>query len=414
MIESSLDRADPWPARAAVADAFRHVAPSFTETEVVPFFEFLIKDEALGDRNPTVRRNVLDAGTTVLDLHGGKKLQELIGMFETYLSSPSAGTETSDNIREAVVVLFGRLARHLDASDPRVEKVVDRLIEALKTPSEVVQVAVADCLPALVKLMKPRLPKLIDQLFDELTNGTKYAERRGAAYGLAGVLKGRGVAGFKEFDIVGRLRRAMDDKKRYEARQGVLFAYETLSSTLGRLFEPYIPQILPLLLASFGDGTPDVREATVDASKVIMANMSGYGVKLILPTLLETLEEKQWRTKKGSIELLGTMAYCAPKQLSVSLPTVIPQLTGVLTDSHAQVRSAANKSLKQFGEVISNPEIQSLVPTLLKALVDPDRTSSALSNLLKTSFVHYIDSPSLALVSIIRACNHSKTKVCCL
>ncbi|CAE6418409.1 unnamed protein product [Rhizoctonia solani] len=398
VIESSLDRADPWPARAAIASTFRHLAPHFTETEVVPFFEFLIKDEALGDRNATVRRNMLDAGNTVLDLHGDKKLQDLIEMFEKQMASPSTGTETSDNIREAVVVLFGRHAGHLEASDPRVPHVVDRLVEALKTPSEVVQIAVADCLPALVKLMKPRLPKLVDHLFDELINGAKYAQRRGAAYGLAGVLKGRGIVGFKEFDIVGRLRRAMDDKKRFEARQGVIFVFETLSSTLGRLFEPYIPLILPLLLGAFGDGTPDVREATIDASKVIMANMSGYGVKLILPTLLETLEEKQWRTKKGSIELLGAMAYCAPKQLSVSLPTVIPQLTGVLTDSHAQVRTAANKSLKQFGEVISNPEIQSLVPTLLKAMVDPDKTSNALTNLLKTSFVHYIDSPSLALL----------------
>ncbi|CAE6499296.1 unnamed protein product [Rhizoctonia solani] len=398
VIESSLDRADPWPARAAIANTFRHLAPYFTETEVVPFFEFLIKDEALGDRHAAVRRNMLDAGIAVLDLHGDKKLQELIEMFEKHMSSPSTGTETGDNIREAVVVLFGRHAGHLEASDPRVPQVVDRLVEALKTPSEVVQIAVADCLPALVKLMKPRLPKLVDHLFDELINGTKYAQRRGAAYGLAGVLKGRGIMGFKEFDIVGRLRRAMDDKKRFEARQGVVFVFETLSATLGRLFEPYIPLILPLLLGAFGDGTPDVREATIDASKVIMANMSGYGVKLILPTLLETLEEKQWRTKKGSIELLGSMAYCAPKQLSVSLPTVIPQLTGVLTDSHAQVRMAANKSLKQFGEVISNPEIQSLVPTLLKAMVDPDKTSNALTSLLKTSFVHYIDSPSLALL----------------
>ncbi|KAF8756754.1 ARM repeat-containing protein [Rhizoctonia solani] len=398
VIESSLDRADPWPARAAIANTFRHLAPYFTETEVVPFFEFLIKDEALGDRHAAVRRNMLDAGTAILDLHGDKKLQEMIEMFEKYLSSPSSGTDTSDNIREAVVVLFGRHAGHLEASDPRVPQVVDRLVEALKTPSEVVQIAVADCLPGLVKLMKARLPKLVDQLFDELVNGAKYAQRRGAAYGLAGVLKGRGIIGFKEFDIVGRLRRAMDDKKRFEARQGAVFVFETLSATLGRLFEPYIPLILPLLLGAFGDGTPDVREATIDASKVIMANMSGYGVKLILPTLLETLEEKQWRTKKGSIELLGSMAYCAPKQLSVSLPTVIPQLTGVLTDSHAQVRSAANKSLKQFGEVINNPEIQSLVPTLLKAMVDPDKTSNALTNLLKTSFVHYIDSPSLALL----------------
>jgi hypothetical protein len=110
------------------------------------------------------------------------------------------------------------------------------------------------------------------------------------------------------------------------------------------------------------------------------------------------LEEKQWRTKKGSIELLGMMAYCAPRQLSQSLPVVIPQLTSVLTDSHKEVRNSADRSLKQFGEVISNPEIQTLVPVLLKALVDPDRTPRALTALLKTSFMHYIDHSSLALV----------------
>jgi hypothetical protein len=132
-----------------------------------------------------------------------------------------------------------------------------------------------------------------------------------------------------------------------------------------------------------------------------MGNMSGYGVKIILPSLLSGLDEKQWRTKKGSIELLGMMAYCSPRQLSISLPIVIPRLTDVLTDSHAQVRNAATASLRQFGDVISNPEIQSLVPTLLKALADPARTSVALSSLLKTSFMHYIDRSSLALVSLI-------------
>ena len=132
---------------------------------------------------------------------------------------------------------------------------------------------------------------------------------------------------------------------------------------------------------------------------MIMGNLSGYGVKLILPTLLEGLDEKQWRSKKGSIELLGMMAYCSPRQLSISLPVIIPRLTGVLTDSHTQVRVAANKSLKQFGEVITNPEIQALTPVLLKALVDPAKTTNALSSFLKTSFKHYIDHSSLALVS---------------
>ncbi|PBK90411.1 ARM repeat-containing protein [Armillaria gallica] len=398
VIAQSLDRSDPWPSRVATARAFELLAPSFTKAEVEPFFKFLIQDEALGDREPDVRRGMLSAGTTIIDLHGASCISSLIAMFEDHLSSPSPSTEAGDYIKEAVVILFGRVARHLDPSDARIPTIVDRLVEALKTPAEQVQIAVSDCLSPLVRLMRPKLPSLVNNLIDDLANAPKYAARRGAAYGLAGVIKGTGIAGMKEFNVISRLRAATEDKKRYESRQGTMFAFETLSSSLGRLFEPYITYVLPLLLSLFGDATPDVREATQDAARVIMANMSGYGVKLILPSLLSGLDEKQWRTKKGSIELLGMMAYCSPRQLSLSLPIVIPRLTGVLTDSHTQVRIAANKSLKQFGEVISNPEIQSLVPVLLKALVDPAKTPMALSSLLKTSFMHYIDHSSLALV----------------
>jgi hypothetical protein len=178
----------------------------------------------------------------------------------------------------------------------------------------------------------------------------------------------------------------------------------------------------------------DVRDACQDASKVIMSRLSGHCVNIILPSLLAGLEEKQWRTKKGSIELLGAMAFCAPKQLATSLPTIIPELTAVLTDSQfvlvacplvtptcradarirrrcafplplrlspssTQVRQAANTSLKRFGDVIHNPEIKALVPTLLKALVDPTgKTNAALTHLLNTAFSHFIDAPSLALV----------------
>ncbi|KAJ6607520.1 armadillo-type protein [Mycena sp. CBHHK59/15] len=374
VIAASLDRSDPWQARVAASHAFELLSPLLPEDEVEPFFTFLIGDEALGDRTAEVRRGMLSAGTAIIDLHGAARLPGLISMFENHLGQPSPATETGDHIKEAVVILFGRVARHLDASDSRVPSIVERLIDALKTPAEQVQIAVSDCLSPLVKVMRPKVGQL-------------YATRRGAAYGLAGVLKGTGIAGMKEFDIIRRLRTAAEDKKRYEPRQGTMFAFETLSNTLGRLFEPYITYALPLLLTSFGDSTADVREATQDAARIIMGNMSGYGVKLILPSLLS-----------GSIELLGMMAYCSPRQLSLSLPIVIPRLTGVLTDSHAQVRTAANKSLKQFGEVITNPEIQSLVPVLLKALVDPAKTSNALSALLKTSFMHYIDHSSLALV----------------
>ncbi|KAI6029055.1 armadillo-type protein [Pisolithus microcarpus] len=398
VIPETLDRLDPWPTRVAIASIFEQLAPFFPDTEVEGFICFLIKNEALGDRSSEVRRGMLQAGTAVVDHHGSARLAGLLTTFEVHLAAPSPASETSDQIKEAVVILFGRAARHLVASDPRIQGIVDRLVEALKTPAEQVQVAVSDCLVPLVRLMGDRLDTFVGHLFDELYSAPKYAARRGAAYGLAGTIKGLGIGSMKRFDVTSRLRTAAEDKKRFELRQGTMFAFETLSTTLGRLFEPYVTFILPLLLSAFGDGTADVREAAQDAARVIMGNMSGYGVKLILPSLLSGLDEKQWRSKKGSIELLGMMAYCSPRQLSLSLPIVIPRLTSVLTDTHAQVKAAANRSLKQFGEVINNPEIQALVPTLLKALVDPAKTTNALSSLLKTSFMHYIDHSSLALV----------------
>jgi len=61
--------------------------------------------------------------------------------------------------------------------------------------------------------MRPRLPDLVDHLFKELFDSSKYASRRGAAYGLAGVIHGVGIGGMKEFNVMSRLRVASEERK---------------------------------------------------------------------------------------------------------------------------------------------------------------------------------------------------------
>ncbi|KAA1088540.1 translational activator of GCN4 [Puccinia graminis f. sp. tritici] len=399
IIPESLDRNDPWQHRLAQAQAFCLLAPSWENDDILPLFDFLVAQKALGDRNEEVRTRMLAAGNAAIDLRGSEHLEKLISILEDILTRSGTGTDAADHITEAAVLLFGRVARHLRADDERLKVVITRLVDALKTPSEVVQSAVSDCLPPLVRLRKEQVPILIQRLLIDTLNASKYAERRGAAYGLAGAIKGRGMTSIQEFSIVDRLRDALEDKKNSRARQGSLFAFEILAGSLGRLFEPYLIPTISAMLAAFGDSAAEVREAIQDTAREIMRGLSGHAVKLILPSLLNGLDDKQWRTKKGAIELMGAMAYLAPKQLSMSLPTIIPRLTEVLTDTHAQVRAAANSSLKRFGEVVSNPEISAMQNILLAALVDPARkTGKALDNLLGTAFVHYVDTSSLALI----------------
>jgi HEAT repeat protein len=394
------DNKDPWEARSGVALALKAMAELFDHNKLVEFSQFLIDEGALADRYPLVRDEMIDAATSIINAQGAHQIEELMQIFEGTLEAPDDGSAVRDRINEAAIILYGALGRHLSTGDVRIATVIERLLATLEVPSETVQYAVAECLPPLIKASREKASGYIQQMLDQLFNAKAYAARRGAAYGLAGIIKGCGISALKDFRVMQSLRAAIEDKKSTSSRQGALFAFELFSLILGRVFEPYVIQILPMLLSSFGDPVIDVREACSDAAKVCFSSLSSYGVKVILPDLLEGLDDQAWRSKKGACETLGAMAYLAPHQLAISLPEIIPPLTTVLNDSHKEVRAAANRSLKKFGEVISNPEIRSLTGILLKALSDPTKyTDEALDQLLRVQFVHYLDSPSLALVT---------------
>ncbi|KAI8915645.1 armadillo-type protein [Gorgonomyces haynaldii] len=399
VIPESLNKPDEWQGRAGIANALKFCVGTMNKSQVIEFFKFLIQEQALGDKSETVRRKMVDAGLAGLEAHGKQYTKDLLQLFDQYLDRPAEATEKHDLIREGVVILLGTLAQYLESSDNRVSSVLKTLIETLNTPSEVVQVAVGECLPGLIKNNKDQAPRLIPELFEQLFNSPKYGERRGAAYGIAGVAKGAGISSLKELQIMDQLKQAIEDKKNINKREGALFAFETLSYTMGRTFEPYVVQILPLLLICFGDGNRQIREAVQDTSRMIMSKLSAHAVKLVLPSLLAGLQDRQWRTKTASIEVMASMSALAPKQLGQSLPMIVPKICEALADSHQKVQDSAKEALKKFGEVIKNPEIQELVPVLISALVDPNnKTLLALGALLETTFIHYIDAASLALL----------------
>ncbi|PMB72489.1 eIF-2-alpha kinase activator GCN1 [Beauveria bassiana] len=401
-ISVKMDLSDPWEARQGIATAFKELSPALNTAQLEALFVYLIEAGPFADVDSNVRGEMLDAALRAIDNHGKAMVETLMNKFEATLEKGDQTSDAADRLSEAVIICYGALASHLRPGDAKIPIVIQRLLSTLSTPSETVQFAIAECLPPLIKACPEKTPKYFEQIMDELLNSKKYAVQRGAAYGLAGAVQGRGIGSLREYRIISNLNAAMENKKDAQQREAALIAFELLSNILGRLFEPYVIQIVPQLLGGFGDSNGDVRDACLAAAKACFGKLSSYGVKKIMPTLLGGLDDQQWRSKRGACDLLGAMAYLDPNQLATSLPDIIPPLTGVLNDSHKEVRAAANRSLKRFGEVINNPEIKSLVDILLKALSDPTRfTDEALDSLIKVQFVHYLDAPSLALVTRI-------------
>ena len=251
----------------------------------------------------------------------------------------------------------------------------------------------------MAMIPEEQVPAYVTRLLKTVESSKERHERRGAAWGMAGLVKGRKLPALKKYDILKGIERLLKDKKRAYAREGALNMIECLVQTLGQGFEAYYIFLLQQLLDRYGDGSVEVRIAAEATAKCIMANLSVQGVRLVLGPLLKSLSGSDWRRKKGGVELLGSMAFISPAQLSTCLPSIVPVLTQVLADTHAKVQEAAKEALQNIGGVISNPEIKQHVPLVLRSLNDPDAyTEPLLRALLNTQFVHVIDAPSLALL----------------
>lgn len=375
---------------------------SIPRASIHDMITFII-ETGLKDPNDTVRAQIRKAGIQIVDTcGGGVNTIPLMTTFDEILerkpTKQGKDLIASDHQREGVVVFLGAIAKHLVKTDPRVSSIVDSLLDALSIPSESVQRSVATCLSPLIPAVKDRSTALLDSLFLRATEGQTFGERKGAAFGISATIKGLGISSLKQHEIIPRLEEAMK-KGGANARQGAMFVFECLGERLGMLFEPYIVVIVPIMLKCFADASLQVREAASHTSKVIMAKLSAHGVRLVLPTLLASLDDSAWRTKQASIFILGSMAHCAPRQLGSCLPQVVPKLMQALTDSHPKVREAGKLALKDIGSVVQNPEITSVLKILMNALEDPNKyATAALQQLQSMTFKHSIDAPSLALV----------------
>jgi len=396
--------------RVTVAKCLERIYASnlYGEEQVFMAFKFLLR-QGLSLTNGTpeasgLRDVLLAAGISLIEQHGEEHADGLIGIVESFEDS-AAGNAGGESAHLGIAVFLGALSKHLDANHVKVPEILPRLLQRLldKTSTRSVQNAIVKVMPPLMKQNKESAAETLDQLLETaLAPKTDLVTRRGAAMGVGATVKGIGIQAVRQHNIIKTIEAAAEDKKSAAIREGALLCLEGLTINLGRLFEPYVVSSLPLLLQAFSDSQQSVRNASQVAAGAMMSQLSGPGVKQVLGPLLSGIQDKQWRTKLGSIELLASMTSCLEKQLAACLPQVVPALCTVINDQHAKVKEAAREAINKVGSIISSPEIKAIAPELISAMTDGAQfehiTRDVLDKLLATSFVHHIDAPSLSLV----------------
>jgi elongation factor 3 len=123
--------------------------------------------------------------------------------------------------------------------------------------------------------------------------------------------------------------------------------------------EPYLKVCLENVLLAAASKSGPVREASTAASKKIAEKVSPFAMKGLLPIIFKMLPvEQKWQIRVNALEMVTVFAETAPKQLSKSLPEVVPEVTACMWDTKKQVKTASTTAMRKACDIIGNKDIE--------------------------------------------------------
>ena len=179
--------------------------------------------------------------------------------------------------------------------------------EVLVDPVPEARATAAKSLGTLVeRLGEANFPTLVTQLLQTLRSDTSGVDRQGAAQGLSEVLSGLGMD-----RLEGLLPEVITNtaSPRPYVREGFISLLVYLPATFGHRFAPHLGTVIPPILNGLADESDYVREASMRAGKMIIANYSSKAIDLLLPELENGILDGSWRIRQSSIALTGELLY---------------------------------------------------------------------------------------------------------
>lgn len=207
--------------------------------------------------------------------------------------------ERSADIKRKSAAIIGNFATLTEAKDlvPYLSQLVPLVREVLVDPVPEARTTAAKSLGGLVeRLGEDNFPDLIDTLMAMLKVPSSGVDQQGAAQGVSEILAGLGTDRLE--DLLPTILANTSSPRTY-VREGHISLLVFLPVTFGDRFSPYLGRIIQPVLGGLADDSDFVREASMRAGRMIVANHSSKAIELLLPELERGLFDEAWRIRQS-------------------------------------------------------------------------------------------------------------------
>jgi hypothetical protein len=273
----------------------------------------VIKNQELRDVSEELLQAIIDPVTKIPTC-----LKTLLNTkFVHFIDAPSlalvmpvlqrALKDHSTSIKTQACRILGIMAGLADVKDLSYYfgDVIPRLQVALVDSNPEVRAESARALGLLASGMDEKnLHATLSWLVETLKNGATAVDRSGAAQGLSFVLHGLDPARIHAFlpEFL-----ASADAVKGVAKEGFLMVFFYLPEAFGDQLAPFIGALLPTLLKGLAEEDENVRDTALHAGQILIKNYSDECLLLLLPNLVEGTRNACWRTRFGTVHLLGDL-----------------------------------------------------------------------------------------------------------
>ncbi|KAL4803196.1 P-loop containing nucleoside triphosphate hydrolase protein [Aspergillus unguis] len=260
---------------------------------------------------------------------------------------------------------------------------------------------------------------VLEDLFKNLNVSSSADEVKGAAQNIAHALSGPIPEQTLPLKAVETIKKQLANKKDGNARVRALEAIRAIAShsTIAPGVEPHLVTLLPPALAAAGlkpqKAAPGEIDAAKDAALAIVKAINANAVKVVVPTLLDSLHnDKNTGEKLSALDCILELVKSAPIQLSHRVPDLIPALASAMWHTDPEVterirgveEGTKNKTprtgdLETVCGLIINKDIEQFIPALVRCIAYPENVPETVHQLGATTFVSDVTGPTLAIMT---------------